>query len=588
MKIHFESVEFKNFLSFGNKISSIEFKSGFNLVSGANGSGKSSILLDAITYVLYGKPYRKIKKDQLINRTNKKHLMVRCTFYKDKDKFVIVRKMKPNSLEIIKNGKTLDLLSTSDLNQTEIDKIIGVDYTMFKQIVSTAVNYNRPFLSLYAHEKRALVESLFNLSILSEMHKLLKVDKVDNKMKLSNIETNLKSLNQIIQNLDKQIEETEHFITNFENIKNDQLKQLNNQINEVKEKIENKKIDVEELSNSINKIDCSENVLVSTIKEIEKSINDLFTDMGVLKGNLTQYMDDIEMLNNTDVCPRCKTRVNEDHKEKETIKIKEELQKKSNEYFEKEQKKNSIASDLEKAKDVLKQLKDLKSREEHLKKDIGYLEKQCNQLKNQYNEKENEQTNVSTDNLVQMYIENKTSMSEYIKEYSKESQMTKIHDIVEQMLSDSGVRSDFYTNIVPVLNNKVNEYLQSFELPILIKFDNNLEYTIRSVTTDSDDLNYNSFSEGEKKKADISLLLSFIFLAKMISNWECNLLIFDEILDGAVDSNGLETIIQSLKEIITRNSDIALYIISHRLSDTSFDNKLLVIKNNGFSEIKTI
>ena len=158
MVVKFKKLTFQNILSFGATPIVFNFEKGVNLISGKNGSGKSAIL-DALSFCLFGQPYRKIKIKELLNRKNKRNLKVSCEFIVDgKEKFVITRCMNPDKIEIYKNDEELELLSSKRLNQEEIDKIVGINYQMFKQVISLAVNYNKPFLSLQLWEKREIIE----------------------------------------------------------------------------------------------------------------------------------------------------------------------------------------------------------------------------------------------------------------------------------------------------------------------------------------------------------------------------------------------------------------------------------------------
>lgn len=743
MKVNFEKIEFRNFMSFGNKLSVIDFKKGFNIVSGNNGSGKSSLLLDLISFNLYGKQYRKIKKkEDLVNRTNKKGLFTKSYFTIGKDRYSIERGMKPKLLRFFKNDEELDLLSGDVLTQEEIEKIIGVNHIMFKQIVSTAVNHNKPFLTLPTPEKRTIVENLFGLELIPEMLKIVKSDRSESNIKLNNNEVTLKSTENMIENLENQIKEANKMLKVFEEEKNKSIANLKNKINEcnnskasIEKRIEDlniklKEFSIEEVlkkieslnqeSNELNQNIGESRALISNLrpnenqedfdaiiaqlkkqleeliankeniskeqsklseileqkdlKELKTSLeintnklNDLYSESGNLKGYMKSLLEDLETLKDIDICTNCKQKVSKEHKEKEINSIKtklmdfngqlekiieeqkttEELIKSTNlsinEYEQTLRNKKDIDNKLDKIKGEIEYLlerhqdktnkkKDFEQKQKESKEKIKEITEKLNllivkqkdlnekiekekqtenefkkikdenykesielnrvsneilNLENALKEKEESEINIDLDNLSRMLNEKTEIRKDLIVSLDTEREYQKIYDFCIDLLSDNGVKTDFYSIVVPALNQKINEFLKSFELPVLIRFNNNLDYEIISVNS-NESIDYYAFSEGEKKRIDISIMLAFIKLSKIITNWECNVIVFDEILDGAIDKEGLSTIMESIRNIVINNSNICAYVISHRIEDSMFDNKLYIEKKKGFSEIKYI
>ena len=201
MYIKFEELKFKNINSYGNSITSFKLNKGLNCISGSNGQGKSTIL-DALCYCLYGVPFRKVKIEELINRDNKKQLYTELSFYIEQDLYVIKRGKKPNILTIEQNGSPLDLLSTQKLNQEEIDKLLGLDITLFRQVISLAINYNKPFLSLKVPDKREIMETIFNIKVFGKM---LKKVKENNSSIKTEHEINNRTINILKQNLQETV-----------------------------------------------------------------------------------------------------------------------------------------------------------------------------------------------------------------------------------------------------------------------------------------------------------------------------------------------------------------------------------------------
>jgi DNA repair exonuclease SbcCD ATPase subunit len=256
MVITFKELRFKNILSFGNQETVIEFSKGLNLVSGPNGSAKSGGLLDTLSFCLFGKPYRNIKIKELINRKNKKNLETYCKFTIDnKDSVEIRRTLNPDSLEIVKNGTEADLLSSKKLNQEELNKIIGIDYHLFKQVICLAVNYNKPFLSLSSNEKREIIEQIFNITVFGQMLKEAKKVTVDNEVKC---EMNNHSINILAENLKSQ----RNSIAGIKEDNKEFEKNKEMEIAAIDTRIDKYKNEIQLLSERINKI---ENLLNSTL-----------------------------------------------------------------------------------------------------------------------------------------------------------------------------------------------------------------------------------------------------------------------------------------------------------------------------------
>ena len=229
---------FQNILSFGNTATTIEFKNGLNLITGKNGSGKSSALLDTLSFCLYGKPYRKVNISNLINRKNKKKTLVSVTFViNDSTTYEITRGLKPKVLEIKKNGNPLKKMSSSGLTQDEIDKIVGIDYKLFKQIISLSINHNDPFLDLPAAKKREILEQICNINIFSDMLAVFKKEIKDTKIKY---ELKYKESSMILSAIESdtdKLDDIKKTKDNFDKDKQEDIDEIDKKITSYKSKI---------------------------------------------------------------------------------------------------------------------------------------------------------------------------------------------------------------------------------------------------------------------------------------------------------------------------------------------------------------
>jgi len=587
LRITFKKLKFRNFASFGNKITEIDFTPGLNSIGGKSGVGKSTIVLDTLAFVLYGKAYRKIKKSELINRTTGSGLWVSIEFKRNEDTYIIERGIKPNIFTIKKNGEDLELLSSNKFNQDELDKIIGINYFLFKHIISTASSNNKSFLSLSAWDKRNVIESIFNLKQISEMHTLLKIDRSDNIIKIDNLNLTKNNFDEILKSLKTQLNEIDIIINDFNKDKKEKLSKYYNNILNIQNTIKEKISEVEELLAKLNEYDKD---YLKIIKDKNAELSSMQKNIGSINARLKINKKTLDVLNENTICPTCKTEMTEEHKNIETTKIKSEMKIDISKL---EQTKNDIKIIKQAIKELIEandNKNDLLNKKEHMIQDIKSLEQNLKNYIEESKKLDNENCSINSDNISKLIKEKENELNIIYKDLDEAEEKSKVYDILYDMFGDTGIKTEFYNMIIPLLNKNINKLLQQFEMPILFKFDYNLDYIINSVYSPDENINYYSFSEGEKKRIDLALMLSFITLNKMISNWDSNLLIADELFTN-LDKQGVANVIQSLKDIVLVNNNICLYIVSHNLSsDTeySFDNKILVIKDDGFSKIMYI
>lgn len=584
MVIEFKNIIFSNILSFGSKETTFNFENGFNLISGINGSGKSS-LLDSLSFCLFGVPYRKINIEELINRKNKKNLKVTCNFkINDKDEYQITRGLKPNILKIYKNDQQIELLSSKKLNQEEIDKILGINHQLFKQIISLAVNYNKPFLSLSSAEKRDIIEQIFNIKIFGKMLKAHKIINSEIKVKYKTQNSNLGILKENLKSLRNRVLQLQQAKDNFEENKNNDLKIIQNRIDKEKEKeklLTNKHNNLKSQLENIKKP-----IELNNLKTLRDNNNKEITEKEYQN---TQCLKNINIINTNSKCPLCNHNITLEHKKEELERINKIINDNNKSLKEIKKIKEKIEKNINKINETNKQIDQLNSEIKNIKNQIDMIN---NNLENLKKDKINIQKRKIDFNLENITKEFEEKILEYKKAFKEtESLKNRLNNnkTVTSILSETGIKSFIFKKLTPILNSKVNRYITTFRLPIEINFNEFMEETIRNIDSLQKNISYYSYSEGEKKRIDIAIWLSFIDITKLICNWKSNLLIFDELLDGQVDDNGLEKIINCLKHII-QLENMCSYVISHRLNEsTGFDNKFEIKKNGyGFSSIQTI
>lgn len=581
MFVQFNKLRFKNILSYGNNFTEIDFSNGINLIRAPNGSGKSTIL-DALNFVLFGKPFRNIKLNRLINRINEKNLVTEIEFNIGFDKWKIVRGLKPTVFEIYKNDQVLDKLSSKKLNQAEIDKLLGINQKLFKNIVGVAVTNNKPFLSMPIWEKRELIENIFNIDVLAEMSKEVKrrktLEQSEEKLKI----TESSALEKQINDNKKYISDMTQYIANFN---------TNN---------ENDKANVVARIDELNKIILKnqKNIKVATDKIIElqektkvepdtNAYSKTIKSLGISENEKKRIQKTLDQLKDNPLCPMCGSELSGEHAKKHIKELTEEIDRLTNTVIPKLKSEEDAYKALKKEYDaniaMIRNIEMRKSQEElSLKNSNGEIN-QCNK---KLEEIDKRQCPFNLDE----YKEKVKTLNEQLDELKKVitglTHQIEIDKELIDILGDDGIKVYFFRKLIPILNQNINSYLKKFELPICLEFDEQMQETIINGRSD---MEYDQFSGGEKTRIDMSVLLSFFNISRIISNWSCNLLFIDEILDGGIDKNGIEQFLATLYNIVSDNEKkLGIYLVSHKIDDVKIEiNKTIEIKKKGlFSEIE--
>ena len=581
MFVQFNKLRFKNILSYGNNFTEIDFSNGINLIRAPNGSGKSTIL-DALNFVLFGKPFRNIKLNRLINRINEKNLVTEIEFNIGFDKWKIVRGLKPTIFEIYKNDQVLDKLSSKKLNQAEIDKLLGINQKLFKNIVGVAVTNNKPFLSMPIWEKRELIENIFNIDVLAEMSKEVKrrktLEQSEEKLKI----TESSALEKQINDNKKYITDMTQYIANFNtNNENDKANVISR---------------IDELKNIISKN--QKNIKVATDKIIElqektKEVPDTnaysktIKSLGISENEKKRIQKTLDQLKDNPLCPMCGSELSGEHAKKHIKELTEEIDRLANTVIPKLKAEEDAYKALKKEYDaniaMIRNIEMRKSQEElSLKNSNGEIN-QCNK---KLEEIDKRQCPFNLDE----YKEKVKTLNEQLDELKKVitglTHQIEIDKELIDILGDDGIKVYFFRKLIPILNQNINSYLKKFELPICLEFDEQMQETIINGRSD---MEYDQFSGGEKTRIDMSVLLSFFNISRIISNWSCNLLFIDEILDGGIDKNGIEQFLATLYNIVSDNEKkLGIYLVSHKIDDVKIEiNKTIEIKKKGlFSELE--
>jgi len=577
--VEFKKMEFKNFLSYGSASTSFSFEKGLHTIVGKNGRGKSSII-DALSFVLYGQPYRNIRIPELVNRINGKKCEVSLEFEVNGHSYKIMRGLKPTKFSLKKDDNELDLLSSKKLTQTEIDKIIGADYRLFRQVIALSLNASKPFLSLNPAEKRSIIDTIFNIDVFGEMTKNVKNDIAEKKVDLRIMGGNLNLAQHKVSNALDRLSEYERLSRNFDTDKRTKLESVTSKINntislmkENKEKWEvySAKLTDEKFDESVQKGELS-------------SLRD---ELSTNRYEISKRNEENVFLDENDVCIYCGNPITIKHREshkKENGKIISRLEKRNQEI---ENRISVLEKEIESIQSKRAEQSELASNMKRLSEKNLELGDSLSEYKNSRKEIMESKFILDGDSIKNEYEQSKKSYEDEKSKYDNLSHEMIINEYLSKILSDDGVKSYFLNNLLPILNSKVSEYLKAFDMPFVFSFNSKMDEKIISVSGKQSEVTYQSLSEGEKKRIDIAIIFSFMDVIKTISNWDCNLLFIDELLDSAVDTDNSNLILNSMDEIVKKNKNLCFYVITHRFADSYNWNTVVNIEKHGcFSSLK--
>jgi len=566
--ITFKTVRYKNFLSTGNFFTEIQLnENATTLIVGENGAGKSTFL-DAITFSLFGKPFRNINKPQLVNSINEKDCQVEVEFAIGKKEYKVVRGIKPNLFEIYQDGNLLNQDARSKDYQEQLEKnILKMNYKSFTQIVILGSTNFTPFMQLSAADRRAVIEDLLDIQIFSAMNVVVK--------------SKLHTLKDEAAQLKIQIDNTKDKI-NLHKKHLDELKKNSQEIVDAKkqEVVENKaslsNLETEATSKEIE----IENLLTQTADE--ETSTKRFTKLNQLEakieGNIQKLENDIEFYSVNSTCPTCDQAIN--NKEEKVHTCTSKITELTEGLTKLKEESDAVLQRINSIKATQKQLKSLEQ-------DLVRINTSRSQVRKYIKKLEDEITE----------IESKPAMSDQFKAQSKEllnalqgfndkrktvSEQTQHYDIVAQLLKDGGIKSKIIKQYVPVINKLVNKYLAAMDFFVNFNIDEEFKETIKS--RHRDDFSYENFSEGEKKRIDLALLFTWRSVAKLKNSVNTNLLIFDEVFDGSLDINGTE---EFMKLINMMNDSTNIFVITHKTDQMvdKFKHTIRFAKVKNFSQV---
>ena len=567
--IIFEKIRWKNFLSTGNVFSEIDLTEGrTNLIVGSNGAGKSTIL-DALTFSLFARPFRKISKSMLINSINEKDCVAEIEFRIGKIEYKVVRGMKPSKFEIYCNGVLWDKESSVNEQQKNFENsVLKMNYKSFTQIVVLGSSTFVPFMKLSVPQRREIIEDILDIQVFSTMNLLLKDRVKENNVEIRDVDYQIDLLKDKIE-LQKQ-----HMLT-LEKRTEEDIKKKQKQIEEYQTTETHGTEEVLILTQQIERLN-------KEMKEYSKSsekLKKLNTFLIKLTHKLNTCEKDRKFFEDHDVCPTCSQELEKefvatmtddlDDKIKDISIGKDELL----EAIEQEEQR------LEKFTELSTEVNNINTTISQTNFQLMTIRKQITDIENEIKELEGSTPDKKAEyNKLETFIKDKKNFSKQYADLKKDGDVL---TTAGQLLKDNGIKTRIIKTYLPTMNKLINDFLQRMEFYVNFTLDENFEEIIKSRYRDI--FSYDSFSEGEKARIDIALLLTWRSIAKLKNSVDTNLLILDEIFDGSLDQTGTSDL-----GYILRNFDenTKVYVISHKQNlDDKFDRTITVEKSKNYSTL---
>ena len=549
--IIFEKIRWKNFLSTGNSFTEVNITDAqSHLVVGPNGAGKST-MLDALCFVLFNKPFRKISKSQLVNSINERETAVEIEFRIGGTNYHVIRGIKPNVFEIYRNGNLLDQEAAQKDTQKYLEQsILKFNFKSFTQVVILGSSTFVPFMQLGASVRREVIEDLLDIQVFSKMNNILKD-------RMKDARETLKDCDHQLAMAERNVSSQQKTIDNMEKMSGAHKEKMQKRIGEINIRMEENHDEVDEFTKKI-----------SRMKDIQVEYEDMKEMRTKIQSNLDKAERDLKFYWENDECPTCNQVVAD-----KTAMI-DGAQKRQKRFMEGL---NVITNSLNRGNTQIKELKAYADTINANNHEFRALQNEMNQLLKDVNA---ETPNIDAEKeILKQYRDTNLAIATDCAEVHKEHDNLKV---VGTLLRDSGIKSKIISKFVPIINKSINKYLQKMDTFFNFTLDDEFNEVIKSRYRD--DFSYASFSEGEKQKIDLSLLFTWRDIAKLKNSAATNLLILDEVFDSSLDDQATDELLKILRGL---GDNVNLFVISHKgeLLLDKFEKTLRFDKTNDFSKL---
>lgn len=567
--IIFKKIRWKNFLSTGQHFTEIDFqKNQTNLIIGTNGAGKSTIL-DALTFVLFNKPFRKINKPQLINSSNEKDCVVEIEFSVNSRDYLVRRGIKPNIFDIEVEGKKLHKEADERANQKILEEnILKVNYKSFTQIVILGSSNFVPFMQLTSANRREVIEDLLDIRVFSVMNGIIKE-------KIRQQKDQIKSLDLKKESLKDKVEMQQNFIEELENRGKQNIKERKLKIDTLMKESETYVFESSKLEEQVFSYNKEQEDVTGATDKLKK--------LGNLKGKISQKVSSItqehKFFNENTVCPTCTQTIEEEFRLNRISDAKNKAKELQVGYEELEQ---TIRAEEERERQFIVLSKEISKLNQEISQNntkVNYNQRQIKELNDEIEKIDEQLKNKNEEH--EKLEEFKESLQRTFEDLGKKKQDIVHYDFAYSLLKDDGVKTKIIKKYLPLINQQVNRYLRMMDFYINFYLDEEFNEKIKSPIHDN--FSYASFSEGEKMRVDLALLFTWREVARIKNSVNTNLLIMDEVFDSSLDGFGTDEFLKIIRYVI---KDANIFVISHKTElHDKFESVIKFDKVKGFSRM---
>ncbi len=566
--IVFKNIKWKNFVSYGNHWTEVDLnQTKSSLIIGENGSGKSTIL-DALTFGLYNKPFRKVTVQQLVNTINNKDMVVEVEFGIGSYDYKVIRGQKPRKFEVYQNGKLLNQEAhAKDYQETLEKQILKLNHKSFCQVVVLGSSSFIPFMQLPTNQRKEVIEDLLDIGIFTIMATLLKEDVASNKERAQELSSELTTI-------EEKIRIQQHFVEKISQQQDEAIADKKEQILKLENENSINEINLKDEEDELAKLRAQ----VVEEEKIRSKLNQLSNLEDKIKDKVKNLKKDIQFFDTHDDCPTCNQSIDKDFKAK-VIDEKEEKVEECEAGFE------PLEKALENTQGEINHIVKVYQLIDNINIGINSLNSQMNGNRQLVSSLQKDIDNTSKQDI----IEEKNKIKEFNIELNGKrndveefTHLREIYDVATKLLRDTGIKSRIVKQYIPIMNKLINKYLAAMDFFVQFELDENFNENIKSRFRD--EFTYASFSEGEKMRIDLSLLFTWRAIAKLKNSASTNLLILDEIFDSSLDTQGTDEFLKIINDLTL---DTNVFIISHKTDQLidKFNNVIRFEKHQNFSRM---